>query len=330
MEHSLLSRFQGALVGAACGELLGWRYQAAARATPESPVLRFGLNGLALTDFNADRSELPSGGWGRVVVQQCNTFLMPRSQQYTFDPPINQPQDWAAGMGLVVLPLALYWHEDWTALQLQIEALMSRMNPPQQAMVDRGALLSAWGISHLLQHPFDPVTGCDRWIEWAAVYGEAAPGVELQRLQELVGQNSSLKSVAKTLHQLAETSSTSTIATMAALYSFLRTPNDARLTVLQTAALGCWPSISCAIAGALAGAYHGLSSWPLQWRSQLSQPALQDWLNSLWGVASEEDILHLAGCLLASWAGMDATNLPKASTSTVPISLPVVAAPRSS
>ncbi|MBW4514444.1 MAG: hypothetical protein KME11_04400 [Timaviella obliquedivisa GSE-PSE-MK23-08B] len=88
-----------------------------------------------------------------------------------------------------------------------------------------------------------------------------------------------------------------------------------RLTLLQAAKLP-HPQVPCAIAGALAGAAHGITGIPPSWRQRLNRAGYA----SFWGLTSEAELLEVADHLLAAWSGVYQP--------TQRLENPVVAAPR--
>ncbi len=51
-----------------------------------------------------------------------------------------------------------------------------------------------------------------------------------------------------------------------AFYCFLNTPEDLRLSVVRAARCGIAGQITCALTGALSGAYNGVAAIPVEWR----------------------------------------------------------------
>lgn len=94
-----------------------------------------------------------------------------------------------------------------------------------------------------------------------------------------------------------------------AFYCFLNTPEDLRLSVVRAARCGIAGQITCALTGALSGAYNGVAAIPVEWRqvssAELKSQQLADGQEpSLWRTGSDVKIVELANNLFAVWAGV--------------------------
>lgn len=104
-----------------------------------------------------------------------------------------------------------------------------------------------------------------------------------------------------------------------ALYGFLSTPEDFRLSLLRVAQLEYCPQITCALTGMLSGAANGLSGLPLSWQRSLQAGYRQpNALSQVWGL-DVPTLVELADQLLQVWSGVYTPSLPAS---------PVVLAPR--
>jgi ADP-ribosylglycohydrolase len=99
-----------------------------------------------------------------------------------------------------------------------------------------------------------------------------------------------------------------------ALYCFLSTIGDFRLSVLRAAQTGYNTPVVCALTGALSGAYNSTIGIPISWR--LSRDDIQ------------QEMLHVATLLLAQWSGMHDSRLHNSALVSNPAAMPVVTAPR--
>jgi hypothetical protein len=90
-----------------------------------------------------------------------------------------------------------------------------------------------------------------------------------------------------------------------ALQIFVTTPEDFRLTLLQSARTSPDPQTTCAIAGALSGAFNSLAGIPMAWRQRLlADTSDRSPLFQLWQLNAEADLFQLADQLLAAWSGV--------------------------
>ncbi len=217
MHSSLLNRFRGALLGTVIGEVLGANCQ-----QPQAwrEVEHWGCY-----------HPVEPSAWGKMAITQAQ-FLVHEKGKI----PIPNVED--ERVMIALLPIALFYHEDLTLLEVHLEAALGC------ALADR--------------------TLADRAL--AQVLGRC--------LQ--VGEALALS--------LQEKSAP---------------VPDFRLTLLQ-AAKKPHPQMHCAIAGALAGAAHGITGIPPSWRQRLNQAGYA----SFWGLSSEAELLQIADDLLAAWAGV--------------------------
>ena len=236
MHHSLIDRFRGALLGTAIGEILGANCQ---QPQPWREVEHWGFH-----------KPVESSAWGKMAVMQAQSLIHEKCRV-----PIPPAEDERAIIAL--LPIALFYHEDLTLLEVHLEAALGC------ALADR---TSAQVLGHCLQ------------------VGEATPCGYLGELALTLQEKSA-------------------------------PVQDFRLTLLQTAKMP-HPQVHCAIAGALAGAAHGITGIPPSWRQRLNRAGYA----SFWGLTSEAELLQIADDLLAAWSGVYHPTQRLAN--------PVVAAPR--
>jgi hypothetical protein len=306
MRYSLLSRVQGALVGAALGEILGACCQL--RQPHKSPGLWLGVDQWG---FDASLELLPPG-WGQIVVNggwqllQSNRWDLEKLSNGTeFSRRKGSCHD---GLAIAALPLALYFHDDVDQLQTQIQqAIAAWMG---DAVVDPELLASVLIVAYSIGLALREESGPSRLTLDLIADLETPilmPTINqmLHRVQTLAEERTSLAIATAQLSQAYLPHHPTLFELSIVLHSFLTVPEDFRLLLLRVAQMSRQPQIACAIAGAISGAYNSLAGLPIVWRRQLiSPPDGSSPLSHLWGVASEADLIALAERLLASWSGV--------------------------
>ena len=238
MHYSLIDRFRGALLGTAIGEVLGANCQ-----QPQAwrEVEHWGF-------YNPVEPSV----WGKMAITQAQ-FLVHEKGKI----PIPHVED--ERVMIALLPIALFYHEDLTLLEVHLEAAL----------------------------------GC------SSINSALADGTSAQVLERCLQIG---EAIALTLQEKSVP------------------VQDFRLTLLQAAKMP-HPQVphlqvQCAIAGALAGAAHGITGIPPSWRQRLNRAGYA----SFWGLNSEAELLQIADDLLAAWSGVYHPTQRLAN--------PVVAAPR--
>ena len=302
MRYTLLNRFQGSLLGAAIGEILGANCsdRNLANRTDSSPWL-------TVHDWGFQPLAASSVGWGSLAVKQLRQLLQPDSLA---DLPL--PSDLLpelepslSGLAIATLPIALFYHENPDQMQAQIRQAIAPWQAPAEAAI--GILLVGYTLSLILREQFSPATLIPDFIRY----------FDLPPTHPLI---SALNSLQLDLSLSPETDSPVVLA----LAAFLKTPDSYRLSLLQAAQAQVQPAVVCAIVGTLSGAYNGKAGLPLDWYSALQRrrPSAFESASSsasanllqgaeitsplllLWEVHSETQLLELAHRLFASWSGL--------------------------
>ena len=321
MRYSLLSRFQGALWGAAIGEELGvyrWRQQPRTELTVDSqrtsasdaiygwhPGLEEISPSLPLASarnptVRCAQELIQSSGRISVGLEQLETKFF--STQSTDN----------SDLAIDLLPILLFLHDD----ALQVQQVVQRgvaarqQSEPEQA----GVLAVGYAIAQALQEQLDPFTLISRTIAYLERLAEPAStsSVLVQRLehvQPLLERRYGLhKAINKLQIEPASSNRVTTTGAQAttialAFYCWLSTPDDFKLSVLRAAQVGYLPQTVCAITGALSGAHNSRAGIPVAWQMRsLSQV-------TAWGISGSE-ICQLATQLFTVWSGAGDVNLP--------------------
>lgn len=298
MHYSLLNRFQGTLLGAALGEILGTYGQTSIS----------GRQGR----WTVEPSVAPAG-WGRVAVDFAHCLLEGKDSDL---PAAIRPAG-ATGLATAALPIALFFHEDPEKLCDRLSKMVTRWGG--DAEMAGGVLAVGHAIALALQerlHPADLIPQLLSDLDLPTRNPHLAS--QLLQVQAGVEQRIGL-SQAKLQSDLS-----------IAFYCFLSTPEDYSLTVRRCVNGklngGRLDGSAVAVAGALSGVYNSRTGIPLDWRRSLNHSTRDSPLVRLWNLDSAADLDCLAAQLLAVWSGMyqpaDADHPP------APIAAPQVIRPR--
>lgn len=291
MQYSLRHRFCGALLGAVLGETLGTNCCNTFTAKPV-PWLTIQHWGFAIPDSGLN--------WSGIAINQVSALVHGETGKVIPASGCSSATDQTALVGLAVatLPIALFYHEDWYRLRDALEQMASAW---QIARPITSALVVAYTISLALRERLHLNTLIPRLITDLELYDRDPQFMtQLNLVQTWVKQKIGV-TVAKSQIEESCLSTTEITAVIVALYGFLSTPTDFQLSLLRTAQMLYQSQVSCAIVGALSGAYNGIASIPFSWRRAFnSTGSLASLLPSL---ASEADLLRQADLLWATWSG---------------------------
>ncbi|MBD1899075.1 ADP-ribosylglycohydrolase family protein [Trichocoleus sp. DQ-A3] len=271
MRYSLLSRFRGTLLGAAFGDF---------------------------TPLSKKQSQQPTS-WGKMAVWGAESLI----EQGKFD-----FADWrhltekfleidassanvpTPGAIIATLPIVLFSHEYKAKLRQNLEQVVSIWQDEPE--LRDGALAVGYAIAQCLREKLNRATLIPKTLAFLA--DSQTPLVQqLEQVQILLAENASLE-LART--QLCRNPQPQSTPIALGFYCFLSTLEDFRLSVARAARSGYQPPITCAIAGALSGAYNGTVGIPAGWRLSWNQPK--------WGITSDAQLFQLADNLLAVWSGV--------------------------
>ncbi|MBD2058572.1 ADP-ribosylglycohydrolase family protein [Oculatella sp. FACHB-28] len=219
-----------------------------------------------------------------------------------------------AGLAIAALPIALFFHADPHQLEQELQQAdkVWRHRPE----LSDGVLAISYALSLALREQLDPTQLIAEIVEELELNRDrptttdpSAPSnsanfVEQLRFTQSLNQTSLDRATAQIRDQLSKSQTGLDALTIAiAFHCFLNTPEDFCLSVIRAAQLHRNPQTTC-LTAALSGAYNGISSIPLSWRSALSRGSSEHSpLNHLWGVATEAELQQLSDQLLAAWSG---------------------------
>jgi ADP-ribosylglycohydrolase len=343
MRYSLSSRFQAVLLGAALGEILGAQCQAVQfKSQAKQPLRWTDVSQWGFSDSATNRIAI-APAWGRVAVQVAKGLIQggggetswidevldvleipleqsskelsseqSSSEQVGGSPIPNFPQI-DAGLAIAALPIALFFHADPHQLEQELQQA-DKVWRHRRELSD-GVLAISYALSLALREQLDPTQliveiieelelNCDRSsIADPSTPANSANFVEQLRFAQSLNRTSLDRATAQIRSQLSKAQTGDVLTIAIAFHCFLNTPEDFCLSVIRAAQLHQNPQTIC-LTAALSGAYNGVGSIPLSWRSALKrgQPESSP-LNHLWGVATEAELQQLSDQLLAAWSG---------------------------
>lgn len=306
MRYSLLSRFRGALLGTAMGEIWGaygesWQ-MGEAQSVPPSAWGRLVVKGteglirrgrLDLADWQESASETS----GEASVNAAKSQARRRKDKTKS----TSKSDGVKAYGAIIsaVPVALFFHEDEAKLRQNLQQVADVWQ--DDSVLKDGTLAIGYAISTGLKEKLNRDTLIPQTISYLDV--ETPLVNQLRQVQTLLEQGAPLEI---TLNKLIprHTAPPPNFPVALAFYCFLSTIEDLRLSVLRAARCP-QAQVTCAIAGAISGAYNSVAGIPASWRLALEQQKGETSpLATLWGINTEAELLRLAARLLATWSGV--------------------------
>lgn len=271
MRYSIHSRFRGALLGMAAGEII----EQSQRQTR-----------LSSGDANRDANyESRQTALLDLVLMGVETLIA----LGRFD-----PEAWQNVMGeavkahpmtplLSTLPLALFYHENELKLRqnLQLASVANSRDEPESC---DGTLAIGHAIATAIQAKSNPIELISQTIAFIGA-SPTATAAKLEGVKLLLSERAGLE---RAIAQLGEPHQLSSQIALAFFCSF-STPADFRLAVQRATIIS--DSGAGAIAGALSGAYNGMASIP-------ATQAL------VIGMTNQTEVLRLCDALVAVWSGV--------------------------
>jgi ADP-ribosylglycohydrolase len=277
MQHLLLTRFQGALIGAQTIYLTSQQIAPNQLVIETAPALVGGIGSLT----------------------RCGRFDLQDWLQSTF-PTTDDPRRAIVAM----LPLMLFFHDDRVKLR---EVLVTACHSWQLDWETcSSAVVLGYIISRSLKETLTPRTVIAQMLDETS---NLHPLLfqELGTIDRLLDSSSSLHRV---IQKLTATAHPIITPTVLAIYCFLSTPEDFSLAMLRARRTDYDVRFTCALTGAIAGAYDSLTGIPLN--GTLATQSPERWISG-------------AEALLASWAGIEIDRHSTAPTQLLPVSTqPVV------
>lgn len=293
MRYSLLSRFQGALLGSLVGERLvggGCQHQALGGSLLTSPKLENTQTHQQLSVWNqlatcGTESLIRCGGlnledWWLLLDQASSSVCL------KCVPSMSES-------AVAMLPIALFFHEDEIKLRQQLLTCQNLWE--HQSETSEGVLAIAYAISLALTEQLNCATLIAR-IQLYLGTSQTPLLRQLEQVQMLLEKGAGLETTLTQLRREAQIRGESLgrayTSIALAFYCFLSTPEDFRLAVSRAARIGYQPQITTALTGALAGAYNSIIGIPVNWRLTANR------------INNGNQRLQLANRLLEAWAGV--------------------------
>lgn len=258
MQHSLLNRFQGSLLGSFLGETLP--IDSLKRSEPielEQQLSRqnqLGINAIALANDGTD----------------CLDGKTPAN---------------SGEIAMAMLSALLFCHDSDSWRQERLEYFVSNWRHSDWALED--VLIWGYAIALALREKIPP----HQWIERISSRYQTAqtPLIEqLALVRTFLERGTPLQ---QAIAQMARQVSSKQMAIAIALYCFLSTPDDFRLSLMRAMQAGKEAKAVAALTGALAGAYNSFSGIPIGWRIALGKHPIG------------QQLLQEATELFAVWSG---------------------------
>lgn len=264
MRYSLLHRFQGILAGAAIAEAMAGVSDISGKRAPASTMTS------AWRSLAARSTEtlIQTGTWSHESAKRI--FLETAVSLSGIE------------LAIATLPLTLFFHDDALKLQQTLSQTVQLWQGDAEAEAQVFAV--GYTIAQALNEQLAPARLVPQLI--AALPTTSSLIQPLERVQQWVQQQTNLATVAAELG-LAPSRDAGAIGL--ALYSFLTTPDDLRLSVQRAARVAPERTLVWALTAAFSGAYNSAAGLPLEWR--------------LAAIELNLDSGELADRLLATWAG---------------------------
>ncbi|WP_088891635.1 hypothetical protein [Leptolyngbya ohadii] len=317
MQFTLRSRFRGALLGAALGEVFGTIALQSGMLAQPSLSLRDATHIWRLNLFPEAEQRAESGLSSRPFLALANALIQPPIlQAQVVQSPVRTEQNRSTqkpDSAIDLLPLILFCHESQTQIQQSLVPQLAHLPVPRQTelltialivsgilqeqfRVDRGNLGTS--LYALMEHPLleELPKGLRSGKQSAPIMqgNSAAENCDLrdqlQQVQTWLEQDIPLTMLPEILSPVA-----------AALYGMLKTPTVFPLALLHTLRLNPDPE-AAALMGLFAGAHLSEAGLPIGWRLAIDRDQ-SNTLKHLWGIASVADLLELSDRLWAAWSG---------------------------
>jgi ADP-ribosylglycohydrolase len=290
MQHLLLARFQGALIGGNIIYLSSGQISHNQLMSDAAPALTAGINCLI------DRGQFDIRDWARNIIAD-----------------VSNPDQAVIAM----LPLMLFFHEDRIKLREVVISVSRAWELDWETC--SSAVAIGYIISRSLTESFDPRMVVSQLLDQTI---NLHPHLfqELSLIDRLTDQSSSLHQVAQRLEISTQPIITSTIW---AIYCLITTPEDFSLATRRAERIDDRSLLTCALTGIFTGVQNGLNGIPLN--GLLATRDRSFWLSSAVNLlATWAGIDHLVG----RNHPFDVRASPAFSLSSTPASPLVVAAPR--
>lgn len=293
MQYSLLSRFKGALFGSLVGEILG----------------SGGCHGLMLGDLSfslpqgkSDLSAFKLSDWNQIATYGIKS-LVTRGRLDVEDLLLHDAQNQKTDLlknransseaAIATLPIALFFHDNDLKLRQQLQFVSEFW---QQEQGCDAVLAVGYAIALALREKIQASASLIPQILNYLGTSQTPIVQQLEQVQTLIEQGATLETTVSQLrhgaqhHGVPPFNPFTSIAI--ALYCFLTTPEDFRLSLSRAVRSQYQPQTTTALTGAISGAYNSQSGIPIGWRLATNR------------INIGKERLQLAERLLAVWSGV--------------------------
>ncbi len=269
MRYSLASRFRGTIIGALLGDL--------ASGGAEQPI-NSGKIAVLGAESLISLSRLDLDDWIR--------------RQQTEFPDLDTSDGVSLKAIIATLPLALFFHENQVKLRQNLLDVVKIWS--DDLVVRDGTLAVGYAIAQSLTEKLNPLTLIPQTIDFIGETPTFLPQ-SLLKVNNLLAQGAGLETARAELNREEKLSN----AVAMGFYCFLSTLEDFRLSILRaTDNSDSLSQATCAITGALSGAYNSTAGIPVTWQVNLSQA------NSVTSrQTSFKEMVKLADALVSVWSG---------------------------
>jgi len=329
MRYSLLSRFRGAMLATALGEIWGaygesWQYGVKQTQLPPSSAGYLMVRG---TEGLIRRSKLDLADWCDSSEPKLEEEISAsgREKEPTVSPyPVTKRVAGDIKAIICAVPVALFFHEDEAKLRQNLQQVADVWQ--DDSVLKDGTLAMGYALALCLKERLDAATLIEETINYLDV--ETSLVQQLREVQCLLKEGAGLETAFSRLMPRGIAAPLNSPIALA-FYCFLSTIEDLGVTVMRAARCP-QAQVTSAIAAALSGAYNSIGGIPVAWRLALGRETENNSaLTELWGINSEAELLRLAARLLAAWSGVyDAEKFLIDPTQVSAVAAPKVIKPR--
>lgn len=281
MRYSLLSRFQGTLLGANIGYGIG------------SGVISLSGPGLEVRRRPGEneywvasgKSLIQKGGFDSSSWVEAVASVSQRSEG------IEATAILETDRLMAVLPILLFYHEQLEFLRTTLDQISDLLSIPlaeRDGLLALGYAIAASLTERLNRHSL---------IGETIAYLQDPPSAlipQLATVETLLAQGASLERVRA---ELVQTEGTATLPFALGFYCFVSTLEDFRLSISRATRTGSQSAVTTVITGMLSGAYNSIPGIPWTWQQ---------------GPLPTDQSFYLGDRLLATWSGVyDAHHQPE-------------------
>ena len=245
--NDLLDKFPGGILGSILGDILSSNSQTSTKSNSLSDTIKLSL----WTQMSLESLNLLSKGSLRQIdwYASYSSFLLPK-----FNGKIGSSE-----LAVASLPIVLFFHDQPNVLR---EYLSEIAKLTQESNCFADLWIWSYGISLVLQGNIKIEELITKLLSLKEAQ-ETPFGEQLETIQKLLCEQASLKKVEQELNKKEQSNS---LAIAQALYCFLSTPEQFRLSVSRSMQMKSKPQLTATLTGAIAGVYNCWFGIPIDWR----------------------------------------------------------------